>query len=363
MKPRVESREFHPGARIIAISDIHGNLAYLLALLDKLRLTPADELVIVGDLVEKGPDSLSALRYVMKLSETHRVHMVCGNCDDWSPEIDRPTPHTDDFIRRYMNRSFGTHGLLRQMCQEAGFFVSEDMDMDAMRAALRDRFAPELDFLRTAPHIMDTPHYTFVHGGVPEGDVEEMEAWHIMKNDDFLRQGRRFDKWQIVGHTPCVLYGGDVTCANPIIDRVSRIISIDGGCVLKDDGQLNALIIPHDGSEDFFTVYYDHFPRRRVKSAQEASEKSYYIRWGDSEVEILSRGAEFSRCRHVRTGYEMDILNTDLAGESGTVKCNDCTDYRIPLEAGDEVSVVAETSRGYMIKKDGVSGWYYGELL
>ena len=71
----------------------------------------------------------------------------------------------------------------------------------------------------------------------------------------------------------------------------------------------------------------------------------------------------FSRCVHVRTGYELDILTKNLYGESGEVRCNDCTDYVLPLEAGDEVSVVETTSRGYFVKHNGVSGWYGGELL
>ena len=32
------------------------------------------------------------------------------------------------------------------------------------------------------------------------------------------------------------------------------------------------------------------------------------------------------------------------------------------VEAGDEVSVVERTSRGYLVKHGGVSGWYLGEL-
>lgn len=38
------------------------------------------------------------------------------------------------------------------------------------------------------------------------------------------------------GIYPVVLYGEDKVCANPIIDRQRHIASIDGACVLKDDG-------------------------------------------------------------------------------------------------------------------------------
>ena len=159
-----------------------------------------------------------------------------------------------------------------------------------------------------------------------------------------------------------VLYGEDKVCANPIIERRRKIISIDGGCILKDDGQLNALIIPHKDSEDFSFAAYDPFPERRVLKDQAGSSRSYYIRWGDSQVQVLQRGEEFSRCRHVRTGYEMDILTKYLFTQEDITGCNDCTDYVLPLKAGDTVRVVETTSRGYFVKHKGVSGWYYGEL-
>ena len=72
---------FEPGRRIIAVSDVHGNLDFFRGLMDQVGLTPSDILVLVGDLLEKGPDSLALLRYVMELSRTHTVYPLCGNCD------------------------------------------------------------------------------------------------------------------------------------------------------------------------------------------------------------------------------------------------------------------------------------------
>ena len=72
---------FPPGRRIVAGSDIHGNLPFFRALLDKIALTPEDILVLVGDLLEKGQESLTLLRYVMDLCRTHTVYPLCGNCD------------------------------------------------------------------------------------------------------------------------------------------------------------------------------------------------------------------------------------------------------------------------------------------
>jgi protein phosphatase len=361
---RIRHAELPKKRRILAVSDIHGELDYFKSLLRKTEFGREDVLVLVGDMLEKGPDSLGTLRFVMALSETHTVLPLLGNCDEWSRAVDENDPWSESYVRAYVTENtFGNPGLLAQMCAEIGFAADEDMDIREMRAALRASFAPEFAFISKMPHVIETGNYTFVHGGPPAGDPETWDAWSCMKNDNLLGQGRSFDKWTVVGHWPVVLYGTDKVCANPIIAADRKIASIDGGCVLKDDGQLNALIIPEDGSTDFSFASYDPFPVRRVGTAQKGSEKSAYIRWGDNVVEILRLGEEFSLCRHVRTGYELEILTKFLYDHGGQVRCNDCTDYVLPLEAGDTVSVVEETSRGYFVKHNGMSGWYAGELL
>ena len=67
-----------------------------------------------------------------------------------------------------------------------------------------------------------------------------------MKNDDFLSQGYGFRRWVIVGHWPVTLYRPDIPSAKPLLLPDRHIASIDGGCNLKADGQLNALILPKE---------------------------------------------------------------------------------------------------------------------
>ena len=357
--PRIRRLTLPQGRRIIAISDVHGNLAYLRGLLEKVRFSTDDVLILVGDLLEKGPQSLDTLRYVIGLAKTHEIHMVSGNCDWWVPLMFEVGPLEGNLW--YINNK--PYCLARQMCAELGIPVTHDMDYIAMRDTLAVHYKEEFDFLRAMPEIIETEHYVFVHGGLPEGDPDSWDAWHCMKYDNFLRETpRHFNKWVIVGHWPVMLYRENIVCASPVFDREKKIISIDGGCVLKDDGQLNALIIPFDGSEDFSVISYDPFPTATVLEAQAASEQSWYIRWGDNRVEVLEQGEEFSRIRHRRTGYEMEVLTKYLYEEAGELKVNDCTDYALPLSPGDTVSIVESCSRGYFVKHNGVSGWYLGTL-
>ena len=347
-----------PDRRILAVSDVHGNLPYLRGVLEKARFSPDDVLILVGDLLEKGRQSLDTLRYVTALAKTHTIYAVSGNCDWWVPLMYEVGTVEDNLW--YINHK--PFCLARQMCAELGIEVAPDMDYIAMRDRIAAHYRAEFDFLRAMPEVLDTPHYTFVHGGLPEGAPETWDAWSCMKYDHFMTTPRRFDKWIVVGHWPVILYHENIVDANPVFDDEKKIVSIDGGCVLKDDGQLNALVIPRDGSEDFSVVSYDPFPTAVALDAQAAGARSYYIRWGDAQVRVLHRGPEFSRVRHLRTGYEMDVLTKYLYGEGEECTINDSTDYVLPLRPGDVVSVVEETSRGYLVKHNGISGWYFGRL-
>ena len=358
---RVQRLRIPAGRRILAVSDIHGNLPYLRGLLEQTAFGADDELIVVGDFLEKGPQSLATLRFLMELSRQGNCHLLLGNCDGWNDIFLFPEEADEQIVDYILTKKVG---LLWEMCNEAGLDPFALEDFASVKRLLRRRYAAEWAFLERLPHAIETEHYIFAHAAVyPGKPLRAHTAAELTRCDAFMNLGFSFDKWVIVGHYPVMLYGRDTVCANPVIDRARHIISIDGGCVLKDDGQLNALIIPYEGSEDFGFSAYDPFPVRTVKTAQAAGERSYYIRWGDSRVQVLRRGEEFSRCRHVRTGYEMDILTKYLFTGAEFTDCNDCTDYVLPLEPGDAVRVVEETSRGFFVKHKGVSGWYFGELL
>lgn len=365
MKTKINRLTLPAERRILATSDIHGQLHHLKGALERAKFSKDDILFIVGDLIEKGPNSLDVLRYVMRLCEEYTVYPLIGNVDEYRLEMiehgDAPSLYLyfDHMIRHWGGC------LLSEMCGELGIRIRTPLDLFSARPKIRKAFQRELDFLRGLPTIIETQRFIFVHGGLPTDDLAALEgtdAFPYLKNDAFLEKGLRFSKYVVVGHWPVTLYRSQIDCSNPIISREQKIISIDGGCSLKRTGQLNVLIIPSESSEEFSFVSFDGFPVRTALDSQEASENPCHILFTDNAIRILEREEEFSFVEHRRTGRKLWVPNEDILNFGKDARCDDCTDYCLPVRQGDRLSVIQETSRGYLVKKDGTAGWYRGQL-
>ena len=46
----------------------------------------------------------------------------------------------------------------------------------------------------------------------------------------------------------------------------------------------------------------------------------------------------------------------------GKLHTEDATDYRLPVCPGDRLSLVCQTQRGCLVKKNYITGWYYGRI-
>ena len=370
-----------PCRRVVAVSDIHGNLPFLKGLLERVALTPDDVLVLVGDLLEKGRDSLATLRYVMELQEKYTVYPLCGNCDYIDRMFLEGQAVGEDAFSRWMLNGSGSSSVdeglwpilnwwkerstLIQMGLELGLpMPRQASDLPALRAALLDNFPNETAFLMNMPHILEAGNFIFVHGGIPREDaLEELDAYSCMKNDDFMDQGLSFRKWVVVGHWPVTLYNPSIQQSAPVIDRERHIASIDGGCVLKVDGQLNALIIPDIYGDKMDYTAYDGLKPVTALDAQEASPDPVNILWSDSAVEVLSEDGDCVRVRHPPTGRVLQLPRDFVSRwRDGQIHTEDATDYRLPVKPGDTLYLVRETGWGYLVKKDSVTGWYFGRV-
>lgn len=348
---------FSPEQRIVVISDIHGNLPLFQGLLEKIHFSQEDILILLGDMLEKGKENLNLLRYIMKLEQSHQVYCLCGNCDAYVKRFFETSQYDESFFRNYFAHPKNHNSILLQMGRESGMESFEDLSL--LRETLnRDHLAVKT-WLDHLPIIIETEDYFFVHGGVE--DMEhclEKDPWDCMKNDYFYEQDHCFSKYIIVGHCPTTLYRPFLQDASPLIDHRRKIVSIDGGCVLKLDGQLNALLIQ---GQEFSWDYYDGLPQIRALDPQAASENPLNVRWGHAEVELLEEQGEFCLCKHKETNRSISILTSFLKKNGDTILCEDATDYQLPMQSGDIFALSQIVEGGVLGKKDGVTGWYWGK--
>ena len=238
--------------------------------------------------------------------------------------------------------------------------LEKDGDRPGLFKEIRSHFGKELGFIRQLPTIMETEHFYFVHGGLPHEKIRELEEinpFSLLKNDDYLNKGLSFSKWQVVGHWPVALYQKDILQHGPVMDEKRKILSIDGGCGVRGDGQLNLVITDWEG-KDFRHLSATDKPKIRALDGQLPSAISRNIRWHDPVVELVRKEEKWATVRH--HGYEMKIPIHFLQGDEKEWRCYNLTDYRLPVSAGDEMDLIFEHDGVAYCKKKDVCGWYEG---
>ncbi len=69
--------------RTLVIGDIHGGLKALTQLLGRAEITREDTLIFLGDYVDGWSESSLVIRFLSKISKTHKCIFIKGNHDAW----------------------------------------------------------------------------------------------------------------------------------------------------------------------------------------------------------------------------------------------------------------------------------------
>jgi serine/threonine protein phosphatase 1 len=170
--------------RVIAIGDIHGCAAALRALTDLIAPEPGDTLVVLGDCVDRGPDSRSVIDQLLSLREQCRLVPILGNHEEMMLNFLDGRPQPDDWF-------------------ECGGAET----VESYRGPDR-KYAPppseHVDFIRTWSDCFQTDTHFFVHASYePERPLAE-QHWRTMRWQS-LRNGvpdpHESGKIAVVGHT------------------------------------------------------------------------------------------------------------------------------------------------------------------
>lgn len=354
MKIRTEQLEIPQGRRLLVTSDIHGHISLLQRLLERAAFSDGDMLFILGDIIEKGPQSLETLRFVMRLAEQENVTVLMGNVDLSRVQMlenlsEESCGEFYDLV--LMMREWKGTGIYDEMAAELGIRLDSPGRALECKARLLAAFEKELDFIRSLPAVVETRNFIFVHAGLPcerLEDVRTRDVYEVLKMDNFMKKGLTFDKYVVAGHWPVSIYDEKICQMNPVTDREHHIISIDGGCGLHMEGQLNMLILPEAdrGIGGMTHIFCDGYERAVALEDQEGSTDSVNIRFSNRRVRVLEEGEEFSLVEHAASGRRTEILSDRLYNRNGSWADADGSDYMLPVKAGEELTLVRRTSRG-----------------
>jgi serine/threonine protein phosphatase 1 len=160
--------EVPPGQRIYAIGDIHGRLDLFLGMIarierDDAEARPADTTVILlGDLVDRGPDSAGVLAAAREWQQRRKVRILLGNHEEMLVgAID------DESVFRHILRHGGRETAFSYGVDPAEFHSAELL---AAQSMLRERVPQDdLDFIATFEDSIIVGDYLFVHAGIMPG--------------------------------------------------------------------------------------------------------------------------------------------------------------------------------------------------
>ena len=193
--------------RTFAIGDIHGDLAALQRLFERLpKLVETDTVVFLGDYIDRGPDSAGVVRYVRELAQESPAKIVTlrGNHEDaWLQVIDRGWP---EFVFPRGN------GCLECFRSFTGGEVPLEDDLATpaeMAEMLHGKFIPHdvVEWMRGMPFFYEDDHAIYVHAGIKRTgdafphprDVTPPRALLWLRDRDFFENYR--GKLVVFGHT------------------------------------------------------------------------------------------------------------------------------------------------------------------
>ncbi|MDE4084509.1 metallophosphoesterase family protein [Planococcus maritimus] len=218
--------------RILAISDIHGELELFNKLLEQVHYDAStDQLILLGDYVDRGPNAKGVLQRVIELEQQGAI-VLRGNHDQMMLEAAKgETGAAGNWLR---------NGALPTL-------QSYDVSIEGMKLPATELFWEHVEFLKKTKLYYETDGYIFVHAGVQPGvPVEETDLYVLMWIRDEFHRGYSSDKKVVFGHTPTFTMRG--TQDYRVYFGDNGIIGIDGGAVYG--GQLNCLELP--GEQVYF---------------------------------------------------------------------------------------------------------------
>ncbi len=185
-----------PEAPFWAIGDVHGRHDLLVPILADLIAT-SEPVILVGDYVNKGPDSAATLRLLQDATASNQVIALRGNHEELLLRfLKRPRKHGNAWLQyggQQTLESFGITGLPS---------APSPRELLYARSALVDAMGDLVAWLESRPFIWQSGNVAVMHAGADpaqplDDQPEKAFAWG---HPDFERKVRNDSTWIVHGH-------------------------------------------------------------------------------------------------------------------------------------------------------------------
>lgn len=204
-RPRVPHRPppaVPAGTRWYAVGDVHGRLDLFEALIDAIEhddahSAPAQStVVLLGDLVDRGPDSAGVVARARAWQATRPVRLLAGNHEEMFLYALEDVAVLRHFLRHGGRQTALSYGIPRH--------VYDGATMEELQVLLAEAL-PDEDrrFLLAAKNYLVAGDYLFVHAGIEPGvPLDRQEERHLRWiREPFLDYPEHHDHFVVHGHT------------------------------------------------------------------------------------------------------------------------------------------------------------------
>lgn len=245
-------------SRLIIVGDVHGCIDELHRVLELARYSSSsgDQVVFVGDMINKGPDSIGVIRLLQKegwqaVLGNHEAMLLTLIMHLEDPNSVRQVPRNDNSIgdvllRRLQIKCTDVSRWLKPMCSQQ------------MRHIIQSLTLQDIEWMRTLPSYIRvpsvdgaTPDLVVVHAGLLPGTSLATHTAHVMNTirnilpDGSPSNDRMYEPsvglpWASAWYGPeHVVFGHD---SRRKLQLHKSATGIDTGCVYG--GNLTALAVP-----------------------------------------------------------------------------------------------------------------------
>ena len=197
--------------RLIAIGDIHGCSSILQVILKGINPQPEDRIVLLGDYINRGPDSKGVVDQIIDLKEKCWVDTICGNHEEMLLGAFQGGKSDHDF-----------------WCKFGGDQTLASYGVDNVKHIPREH----LLFIADCVDYVETEKFIFVHAGCSS-------ELPLDRNSVTMLRWNRLDQ-----DAPPHISGKTVVCGHTTQKQVfdsGHLVCIDTGCGVWPGGRLTAI--------------------------------------------------------------------------------------------------------------------------